>query len=125
MFQRFSLDMDETRPGAGAATGNCRLSVPTVPHLGFAQSFGIKSVCNVSLSSLIINTFTNKDQEKEEEDERKNSLIHKTSAKNKLWLSSSNGGQGWAGGGHDGHDGQGSQDGDFSSPLLCQVKQSY
>ena len=122
MLQRFSLDLDEPRPGAGTGSGTSRLSVPTVPHLGFAQSFGIKSVSNVSMSSLIINSFTDKDQEKEEEDERKNSLVHKTSFKNKLWLSSSNGGQGWSGSGHGGH---GGQDGDFSSPLLCQVKQSY
>ena len=120
MLQRFSLDLDEPRPGAGTGSGTSRLSVPTVPHLGFAQSFGIKSVCNVSMSSLIINSFTDKDQEKEEE--RKNSLVHKTSFKNKLWLSSSNGGQGWSGSGHGGH---GGQDRDFSSPLLCQVKQSY
>ena len=120
--------MDSTRPD-GTGAGTSRLSVPTVQ--GFAQSFGIKSVCNVSLSSLIINSFTNKDQEKEEEDERKNSLVRKTSFQNKIWLSSGHGGQGWAGGGHcagrgNGADGrQGSMDGDCSSPLLCQVKQSY
>ena len=104
--------MEETRTPVSS-----RLSVPTVQSLGFAQSFGIKSVCNVSLSSLIINSFTKEkdDLEKDEDIERKNSLVHKTSFKNKMWLNSSRSG------------GQISPDTEFTSaqPLLCQVKQNY
>ena len=100
-----------------------RLSVPTVQSLGFAQSFGIKSVCNVSLSSIINNTFNKdkEDQDKEGEAERKNSLVRKTSYKNKLWVSTAR-----PAGGHGGHDGKDPPNKDYSnSPLLCPAKPQY
>lgn len=60
ILQRFSLDMEEPR-----SPGCARLSVPSLTQPGPTQSFGIKSVFNVSLSSLIPG-FSNREQEPEQ-----------------------------------------------------------
>ena len=46
-FKRFSLEVEEEKPSLGA-----RLSVPTNSTPGLSKSYGIRSVLNVSLSSL-------------------------------------------------------------------------
>ena len=46
-FKRFSLEVEEEKPSLGA-----RLSIPSNSTPGLSKSYGIKSVLNVSLSSL-------------------------------------------------------------------------
>ena len=57
-LKRFSLEGDS--PGLSTVS---RLSVPSITPPGLAKSYGIKSVLNISLSSLFPSLSSSKDQE--------------------------------------------------------------